>query len=239
MVYHDYEVSRTEHIMALTDLIVTNKVLSEDIIENILKGKVELIQEEHKVFLTREGLGFPNRLKILLFLTGAKAWELIDKTLLTFSPSDLEKELNIQGNSIRPILKELADNLFIVNEKGKYRITSKGVYELENLLKKSLTDVGSPGSIKKIKSKIAKATASSTLPSKTNSIAELIENGFFASPKEAGEIIAELGRMGVTMKPTSLPSFLLPLVRNKTITRDYKDKNKRKVWVYSKNDIEL
>ena len=70
--------------MALADLIVTNKVLSEDIIENILKGKVELIQEEHKVFLTREALGFPNRLKILLYLTGAKAWELIDKTLLIF-----------------------------------------------------------------------------------------------------------------------------------------------------------
>jgi len=234
MLYHDYEVYRTEHIMALADLIVTNKVLSEDIIENILKGKVELIQEEHKVLLTREALGFPNRLKILLFLTGAKAWELIDKTLLTFSPSDLETELNIQGNSIRPILKELADNLFIVNEKGKYRITSKGIYELETLLKRNPDDSGQPSSIKRVKGKKAKVSASSNLPSKTNSIAELIENGFFAIPKESSEIIAELGRMGITMKQTSLPSFLLPLVRNKTMTRDYKEKNKRKVWVYSK-----
>jgi len=220
--------------MALSDLIVTNKVLSEDIIENILKGKVELIQEEHKVFLTRDALGFPNRLKILLFLTGAKAWELIDKTLLTFSPSDLEMELNIQGNSIRPILKELADNFFIVNEKGKYKITSKGVYELETLLKRNPEVSGQPSSIKKVKGKKAKVSASSNLPSKTNSIAELIENGFFATPKESSEIITELGRMGITMKQTSLPSFLLPLVRNKTITRDYKEKNKRKVWVYSK-----
>lgn len=220
--------------MALADLIVTNKVLSEDIIENILKDKVELIQEEHKVFLTREALGFPNRLKILLFLTGAKAWELIDKTLLIFSPSDLETELNIQGNSIRPILKELADNLFIVNEKGKYKITSKGVYELETILKRNPTDVNKSSSISKVKSNKVKVSTSSKLPSKTNSIAELLENGFFSTPKEAGEIIAELGRMGVTMKPTSLPSFLLPLVRNKTMTRDYKEKNKRTVWVYSK-----
>lgn len=220
--------------MALADLIVTNKALSEDIVENILKGKVELIQEEHRVFLTREALGFPNRSKILLFLTGAKAWELIDQTLLTFSPSDLETELNIQGNSIRPILKELADNLFIANEKGKYKITSKGVYELETLLKRSPDATGKPSSVKKIKSKKSKVFAYSNLPSKSNSIAELIENGFFATPRESAEIIAELGRMGVTMKQTSLPSFLLPLVRNKTMTRDYKEKNKRKIWVYSK-----
>lgn len=220
--------------MALADLIVTNKVLSEDIIENILKGKVELIQEDRKVFLTREALGFPNRLKILLFLTGAKAWELIDKTLFTFSPSDLETELNIQGNSLRPILKELADNLFIVNEKGKYKITSKGVYELETLLKRSPVDSDQPGSIKRVKGKKAKVSTSSNLPSKTASIAELIESGFFTTPRESSEIIAELGRMGVTMKQTSLPSFLLPLVRNKTMTRDYKEKNKRKIWVYSK-----
>jgi len=87
---------------------------------------------------------------------------------------------------------------------------------------------------KRPKVKKTKVSAASNLPSKTNSITELIENGFLATPKESGEIIAELGRMGVTMKPTSLPSFLLPLVRNKTITRDYKDKNKRKIWVYSK-----
>jgi len=153
MLYNDYEVYKTEHIMALTDLIVTNKILSEDIIENILRDKIELIQEEHRVFLTRDALGFPNRLKILLFLTGAKAWELIDKTLLTFSPSDLGTELNIQGNSIRPILKELADNLFIVNERGKYKIRSKGIYELENLLKRNPVDIDKPGSIKKAKSK--------------------------------------------------------------------------------------
>lgn len=220
--------------MSLADLIVTNKVLSEDIVENILKGKVELVQEEHKVFLTREALAFSNRSKILLFLTGAKAWELIDKTLLTFSPSDLETELNIQGNSIRPILKDLADNLLIVNEKGKYKITSKGVYELETLLKRNDDDPDKPNSVKKIRNKKSKVSSSSNLPSKSDSIAELIENGFFATPRESAEIIAELGRMGVTMKQTSLPSFLLPLVRNKTITRDYKEKNKRKVWVYSK-----
>lgn len=220
--------------MALVDLIVTNKTLSEDIVENILKGKVELIQEEHKIFLTRDAHGFPNRSKILLFLTGAKAWELIDKTLLAFSPSDLGSGLNIQGNSIRPILKELADNLFIANEKGKYKITSKGVYELETLLKRNSDDFGKIGTTMKVKSKKSKVSTSSSVPSKTNSILELIENGFFATPKESSEIISELGRMGVTMKQTSLPSFLLPLVRNKTITRDHKEKNKRKIWVYSK-----
>lgn len=220
--------------MALADLIITNKALSEEIIENILKGKLELIQEGHKIFLTRDAVGLSNRLKILLFLTGAKAWELIDKTLLTYSPSELEADLNIQGNSIRPILKELTDNLFILNDKGKYKITPKGVYELETLLERNSEDTANTGSVKKSNGKKTKTSASSSLPSKAGSIAELLANGFFDTPKEASELIIELGRMGITMKPTSVPSYLLPLVRRKIIIRDYREKNKRKVWIYSK-----
>lgn len=230
----DYKVHKTFNIMALADLIITNKALSEEIIENILKGKVELIQEGNKIILTRDAVSLSNRLKILLFLTGAKAWELIDKTLLTYSPSELEADLSIQGNSIRPILKELADNLFIINDKGKYKITSKGVYELETLLKKGSDDANKITSVKKNNGKKSKTSTYSNSPSKKNSITELIESGFFATSREASEIITELGRMGLTMKPTSLPAYLLPLVRNKTLARDSKEKNKRKVWVYIK-----
>lgn len=225
--------------MALTDLIITNKALSEEIIENILKNRVELIREDNKIFLTRDSVGLSNRLKILLFLTGAKAWELIDKTLLTFSPSELEADLNIQGNSIRPILKELTDNLFILNQNGKYRITPKGIYELETLLKRNQENIVDIESIKRSNGKKTKPQISSNQPSKAGSISELLANGFFDNPREASEIITELGRMGMTMKPTSLPAYLLPLVRKKIIIRDYKEKNKRKVWIYSKNDTKL
>lgn len=222
--------------MALKDLIVTNQQISEDLIENVLKGKVELIQEGHIIILTKQGSAFPNRIKILLFLAGGKAWELLDSAGLSFSPGAIEEALNIPGNSLRPLLKELSDNYLTRNDKGKYQITSKGIYELEIELKaieENQEKNGDKGLRKKTLNKSVKYTKGA--PLKSGAIDELINEGYFSEPKDNQEILAELGRRGVMIKPTSLPSFLLPLVRKKILGRDHKEKNKRKVWAYKAN----
>lgn len=227
-----YDCSQTKN-MALKDLIVTNKQVSEDLIENILKGKVELIQDGNKIILTRESSNFSNKVKILLFLVGGKAWELLGGVSLSFSPREIEEALNIPGNSLRPLLKELSDNFFVSNDKGKYQITFKGVYELEAMLK-AIAGNGGDGSHnrlhKKTLSKLPKSTKGAAL--KSGAIDELISDGYFSEPRDNQEILTELGRRGITIKSTSLPSFLLPLVRKRVLTRDHKEKNKRKVWAY-------
>lgn len=219
--------------MALQDLVTNNRQISADLVEKLLKGRVDLIQEGRLVHLTKGSMNFPNRTKILLFLVGGRAWELIDETAWSSTPGSMEQIIGIPGNSLRPILKDLADNYFIKNEKGKYQILPKGIYELESLLdkpKSSEKDTVTVGT----KPTEAKSKKTSGGPSKSQAIQELINEGFFSEPKELNEIQSELGRRGVTVKQTSLPSYMLPLIRNKVLTRDYKVRESGKVWVYKK-----
>lgn len=223
--------------MTLQDLVVSNKQISAELVENILKGRVELIQDGRKVNLSKESINLPNRSKILLFLVGGKAWELLDGDAWSFLPSAMEEALGIPGNTLRPILKELADGFFVKSEKGQYQILSKGIYELETLIQKvdsRVSEVNASNRYQK-QEKVITARKPLSSPSKSKAIDELIKEGYFSSSRDLTEIQTELGRRGITTKLTSLPSYLLPLVRSKVLTRDYKDKGQRKVWAYIKS----
>lgn len=218
--------------MALQDLVVNNKQISVELVEKLLKGRVELIQEDKKVNLTKSGMGLPNKGRILLFLAGGKAWELLDGEAWATSPGDMEEFLGIPGNTLRPILKELADSFLVKSDKGRYQILSKGIYELESLLEKGENQKSSfsDNSLRPGEAAPVRKTASG--PSKSKAIEELINEGYFSDSRELSEIQAELGRRGISVKLTSLPSYILPLVRKKVLTREYKAKGKGKVWVY-------
>lgn len=228
----NYDNNQTIDIMALQDLIINNKQISTELIENLLKGRVELIQEGKKVGLTKEGMNLSNKGRVLLFLAGGKAWELLDSNTWSSSPAVMQEFLGIPGNTLRPILRELADEFFVKSEKGKYQILSKGIYELESMIenkrgrKSDILDNDSRLS-KSISTK--KATGS---PSKSKAIEDLIDEGYFSDPRELGEIQVELGRRGVSVKLTSLPSYVLSLVRKKVLTREHKIKGKGRVWIY-------
>ena len=218
--------------MALQDLVINNKQISAELVENLLKGRVELIQEGKKVSLTKEGMSLSNKGKILLLLAGGKAWELLDGEVWSSSPGDMQEFLGIPGNTLRPILKELADSFFVKSEKGKYQILSKGIYELESILEKGegKNKDTSSGNSNSGKTSSAKKTAGG--PSKSQAIEELISDGYFSDSRELSEIQIELGRRGISAKLTSLPSYILPLVRKKILTREHRAKGKGKVWVY-------
>lgn len=219
--------------MTLKDLIITKQQISEALVENVLKGRVELIQDGNEILLTKESINFPNKIKILLFLAGGKAWELLDSISLSFSPGEIGVKLSIPGNSLRPLLRELSNSFLVGNDKGRYQITPKGVYELERMLK-TTTEINKTVQGKRSKAvRVSRAPKSkSGTPLKSKSIEVLIDEGYFSIPRNNQEILMELGRRGVTIKSTSLPSFLLPLIRKKILVRDYKEKNKRKVWAY-------
>lgn len=214
--------------MSLQDLVINNKQISTELLEGLLKDRVELIQEDKKVNLTKKGIQLPNRGKILLFLTGGKAWEFLDGAAWTTSPNDMQEYVGIPGNTLRPILKELTDNFLVKNENGKYQILPKGIYELETMLEKKTAENGAEDG----KSKSPTNRKSSGGPSKAGAIGELFAENFFAEPRELGEIQGELGRRGLSVKLTSLPAYVLPLVRKKILTREHKLKGKGKVWTY-------
>jgi len=221
--------------MSLQDLVINNKQISAELIENILKNRVELIQEGKKVILTKKGMKLSNKGRILLFLAGGKAWELIDTETWSSGPSDMQEALGIPGNTLRPILKDLADSFLVKSEKGKYQILPKGIYEIESVLETKEDEINSMLNNKTDLKKETNAKKTTGGPSKSKAIEELISDGYFSEPKELGEVQMELGRRGVTVKLTSLPSYTLPLVRKKILTRDHKVKGKGKIWTYKTN----
>ncbi len=123
--------------MALKDLIINQKQVSEELIENILKDNVELINDTSGVQLTRQGLKFSNKTRLLLYLTGKKAWEIInnteEKNLAT--RDELMQAVDIIANTIGPILTDLKDENLITVDKAKYSITPKGIINVEDWLK--------------------------------------------------------------------------------------------------------
>ena len=109
--------------------------------EKILKGRVNLVSVsgEKAIRIEKElAKKLKNSTKILLYLAGKLAWSLIDKTKYFVKPKEMQSQLFIPGGSVRPILMNLKkERLVEFNRKeGGYRITSLGILELENLLKK-------------------------------------------------------------------------------------------------------
>jgi hypothetical protein len=212
--------------MALKDLILNKEQVSEELIENILKGRVDLVEEGSKIVLRREADNFSNRNKILLFLAGGMAWEIIEGKEWRCSPKNMEESIGIPGNSLRPILMTLAGGYLVNATGGKYKIMPRGISTLQGIID------GTTEQSKKVAKSTKKKTGSNE--TKSNSLNTLVSGVFFSTPKDAKEIVAELRRLGTTIKMTSLPSYLLPLVKKEILSREYVTKGKKKVWSYVK-----
>jgi len=127
-------------LMALKDLIQSTDRL-EDTLEAVLKGRTNLVIVGGKktVKIEKELVKkLDNPIKILLYLAGKLAWELIDEIQYLVKPGEIEKELFIPGGSVRPILMNFKNERLVeFNKKERgYKITALGILELENLLKK-------------------------------------------------------------------------------------------------------
>jgi len=212
--------------MALEDLIIDHKQISKELLEKLLVGRVELIKENEGVNLTRISNNYSNKTKVLLYLCGKKAWELLNSNKVNASIEELQKNLGIAGNTLRPILKELKDSYQAESEKGKYRILPKGVFELE----KTIEQEGEKERVNKTKPK--KSDKSSRQISKSEYINKLYNEGYFKESRKMTDIMNELKKLGVNLKLTSLPPYLLPLVRKRKLTREQITEGKRKIWFY-------
>lgn len=124
--------------MALKDLITSKKKITDALLEKILKSNVELMAETKGVNLTGRTLKFSNKTKVLLYLCGKKAWELIDKSQEKYktSISELVQALGILNSTMRSLLKGLRDDGLVFSEKGKYFVLPKGVLLVQNLIER-------------------------------------------------------------------------------------------------------
>lgn len=213
--------------MALEDLIIDHKQISKELVEKVLKRRVELIKDSQGVLITKAGNNFSSKIKVLLLLCGKKAWSLLTSGDILTSIDEIEKNVGIKGNTLRPLLKDLKDSYMVESEKGKYKILPKGIFELENEFEHKIANTENK---EVMKNQIQKTPQKDF--SRSESINKLYEQGFFKEPKTLEDIRNQLEKMGIITKPSSLPSYILPLVRKEKLFREKIEKNKKKIWIY-------
>lgn len=214
--------------MALKDLIINQKQISEELLEKLLKGRVDLIEGNQGVSLTKIGNSFSNRMKILLYLCGKKAWELLTSKEEWVSITEIERNIGIKGNTLRPLLKDLKDSYEVESEKGKYRILPRGILVLEKEFEQQ--DSEKEKGEKRVR--VPKKEKLKREFSRGEFINKLYEQGFFKEPRALEEVKNELEKMGIVTKFSSLPPYFLPLVRKGKLIRERVQRGKKKIWVY-------
>ncbi|MFA6432308.1 MAG: hypothetical protein WCV82_00610 [Candidatus Paceibacterota bacterium] len=120
--------------MALKDLIQNTNSTEKDL-ENILKSRVKLlkINDLYSVHIERSfSKTLDQKNKILFYLAGKLAWQILEKNQIWVKPKELESELGISGGTIRPSLLAFKKHKFVeYNKKDKgYRLTGVGLSEL-------------------------------------------------------------------------------------------------------------
>jgi hypothetical protein len=133
--------------MPLEDLIVDKAQVTTELIETILRGRVELVKENEAVHLTREADALSTKTKLLLYLTGQHAWDLItvSEGARTSPTDDIGKEVGIEGSTLRGALKVLRDEHLAASDGGRYRVLPRGIRELEGMIESSVIS-GPPSS---------------------------------------------------------------------------------------------
>jgi hypothetical protein len=215
--------------MALKNLIINDTEVTEDLLDKVLTGNVNLVKQGNYVVLTQQGNKLPNRERILLYLCGKEAWKLLEKNEILVSLFELEKNLGIKGNTLRPILKSLKDEYKVDSQKGKYFVLPQGIFSLQ----KYFDNPNSENDTQISKKKNNKPKKSSV----TDFLIKLNEEGFFNAGKNITEIYKKLIEKGVTsLKMSSLPSYLLPMVRKDILLREKRntEAGMGKAWIYSK-----
>lgn len=223
--------------MTLEDLIISKTKISEGLIEKTLRGNVKLVEESLEVYLLPETKDLQNNSRILLYLTGKKAWSLLKNKEILTPIVELSNNLGIKGNTLRPILKELRDQQLVESKEGKYHILPMGISRLEKILedynKEPPDKAGVRQTVKKRKSgRKAKRSVSDTGVI-SGLLQKLINQGFFNQPRGLSEIQKELKKNAVNVALTTLPSYVIQLIRNDVLFREKQRKGNRMVWVYS------
>lgn len=223
--------------MALKDLIISKTKISEELVENLLKDRAQLIEENTEVHLLPETRRLPNSLRVLLYLCGKKAWSLLQDEEILTPIVELSNNLGIKGNTLRPTLKELRDDRLVESKSGQYYILPMGISCLQQYFeeeaKKAPVEKGEKRrTSRKKRSKAERKQKKTSTIGVGEQLRLMIEEGFFDIPKGLSEIRAELEKRAFNIPLTSLPYYVRDLVKKGVLGREKEKRGKRRVWIY-------
>lgn len=121
--------------MALKDLISDKSSVNEDIIEKILADRVRYDAKEHEIILTKNGRSLPAVNRALLVLVANEGWSYVDESdPVGLKPKEISEITGIKGGTLRPALRDLADENLVRSDAGAYRIVVGNLNDIEERL---------------------------------------------------------------------------------------------------------
>lgn len=127
--------------MALKELIINLDQVTEEIVENVVKGYLRYDPARKIMTFTPAGRALNGRQKVILYLVGELGWRFIldsSKDVIPApekSPSEISAITCMKGNTVRPILKALLESGLIHSRNGKYTILPEVIPQIADVLK--------------------------------------------------------------------------------------------------------
>lgn len=112
--------------MALKDLVISQRELTEEQIEELIEPLLRYDASTRQLVLLPPAAELQNRQRVIAYLIGLLGWPLVlpeDPPATAMTPAELAEVLKIPGGSLRPILKALKDERLIQVKDGKYSVS--------------------------------------------------------------------------------------------------------------------
>ena len=104
--------------MALKDLVVSEKAVTEETLEQVLSGFVQLADDTHRAILTLDGSKLSARVRIMLVLASRYAWRFVNpeqEQSTAMALKEIGEQAGIPGGTLRPALMALKDAKLVEN----------------------------------------------------------------------------------------------------------------------------
>lgn len=122
----------------LDKLFHSGTSVDRTLLAGLLDKRIRIYPEEGAKGIVFEIKSFTARHKILLYLLARKAMKLRDPSSLEgeeASPKEIETDLGINGGTVRPALRQLADDHLVrVNANSKYLVSNHDLDRIEREL---------------------------------------------------------------------------------------------------------
>lgn len=244
--------------MALRDLTVTSAQLTEAQIEELIAPYVRYHTGAGSIIFRPAAATLTNKQRMLAYLVALQGWPHLgeDQRLTTATPADLGKALNIDGGSLRPLLKQLKDAHLVTATGRAYSVANAAVDDLKTELQPGPAARGRALATKASKRRAASepsravSTPAASRPAMPEDAARAgpkgkrrggeggvfrkwIQDGYFDKPRTFKEVLDRFHSQGRILKQTSLPGYLLEATRAEILTRAKRDVGGKRVYVYS------
>ena len=229
--------------MALRDLTTAKDSLTEQEIENIVQDYFRYDPDESVVVLLPPARALSNRALVLSYLAALRGWPFVVEREVSVeaTPAQMEAVLGIGGGSLRPILKSLKEDHFVLVRGRNYSLKPAAFHLVASEVKGASAP---PRSNPRPAVKASRSPSKASARKKSNSRSQVagaesgslfagwLAAGYFAEPRTLSDVHERFHDEGKIVPMTSIPSYLLKAVRKKQLRRKKQKVGAKLVWVY-------